>query len=1099
VQLTNADRRALLENFQTLSAEWTGDDRELIGWVTEWTASLVPTFGFELSLSRDVLILCDTLRKANDCETTQLARGGLAYLFRNNHIEPPKFGSLGLLADVFVTGYAAYSIREKTDGTAYYSPPRLQQDEQAKAEAMFLEFLELPADNDNVLPELAGVALKKLGHLLESSVFRRLDMNVRFLSKVLCEKGRSSEHRQIARAALHYVAHENDAIPDSLGLIGFIDDYFVADLAVELIDESRSPWMNLIDAVVGAWPFLNMVAFGDGQRGIAASEFMLVNTALTCPAVRGSDSKTLTHLILPRTGPLPLLLGFFASLGEVATARTKQGSTVSFEVGQKILMDGKGGAFTFEGCKLVDGKMSFGVGKTRKERGETLRSIQWMPLEQLGRLVPADSKRSARGRLKVHDLRAEPLGVLDFLFLASEPFTLPLNLPQIVVVTPVGLAKQFADTVSILGHTLSEIVPMGNLTTSGEICHWSSRFGTTKPMLLVIPDMDRACEYVEEEEERVSLTVVDASGQNAGRIASLSRLQGMGARVLVAVPEPDADEVLDDDQDAMVWEWSSSDFESMYVEPDEITIDANPVRAYEREIVRAVSADVEIVSVPTPEVNDAFLAISILKRLVEARNEDVPMGLEEALGQSFSVLTRLMRCPFSLGSHSRLHAHVSAKIAAIPLYCSSGVFLTNEERSALADVCVRLRTMLNVFQDRNPKEEVLSRLRATHPELAVISGDVELLDRTDDLNVLGVDSVFSRADVGYKSAYAIAGWFGRGTMTRLLRPPFATPLYLLLYSPEIAWRKSFIRHVRESTAARRVRTARSRLFPGVGKWPTPPGGTDLNMPDQELQVSETPDAIEMYLQSKRRSRATSLVSPSPGEESVAARLITFDGGHAFLTDDYQAKVASHLLTNEAAGEGAELVIVPARRLRRGDMLLFLRGSSRDVIRQVADGLLPSDEREQAGLWRRALLNYQRLQNCDVEITWRRLREHGCPLSLAAIENWFDDENIISPANVGREVGAILELTQDAELQKGLAACRGSISRVRGAHLKASHQLAKRVIEQAVAGLKSAGSKNRAIDLGEGIVLARVTEIDDNPIQVRASAANILVEDESWPA
>src|SRR5262249_59447340 len=110
------------------------------------------------------------------------------------------------------------------------------------------------------------------------------------LSRVLSDGGRPTDHRQIARAALSYVAEEHDAIPDCLGLMGFLDDYFIADLAVGLIAPGQSPWMNLIDAVVGAWPFLNMVSFGDNQIGASVSEFLMVNAALTCPVVRGSAS-----------------------------------------------------------------------------------------------------------------------------------------------------------------------------------------------------------------------------------------------------------------------------------------------------------------------------------------------------------------------------------------------------------------------------------------------------------------------------------------------------------------------------------------------------------------------------------------------------------------------------------------------------------------------------------------------------------------------------------------------------------------------------------------------------------------------------------------
>jgi uncharacterized membrane protein YkvA (DUF1232 family) len=1100
VRLTNADRRVLLESVRTLATDWVGDNAELIVWATGWVASLAPTFGFELNLSRDVFLLCDTLRKPSaDAGVARLARGGLAYLYRNNHVDPAPLGPLGLLDDAFVAGYAAHAIRDRTGEAVRYRPPRLGPDEQARAEQVFLDLLDRPGNEDDVLPGLAEIALAQLGHLLESGLFRRLRRNVRFLSHVLADSGHSAEHRRIARAALHYVAAEQDAIPNPLGLLGFLDDYFVAELAVGLIDPGQSPWMNLIDAVVAAWPFLNMVSFGDGQKGNSASEFLMVNAALTCPVLRAPEAK-LTHLVLPRTGPFPLLLGFFASLGELLSARRRQGSAVSFKVGQKVLVDGKGGAYTFEGCRTIDGQMMFGVGKVRKERGQTLRSSQWLPIEQLNRLVPADPDRSVRGRLAVADLRAEPLGALDLLFLAAEPVTVPPDMPQVVVVTPVGLARDTAQDVSLFGHRLCDTVPMGNLTASGDVSPWSGQFGSSRPAVLVVPDLDRACEYVEGEGDKVALTIVDASGHNAGRLAALSRLQAIGARVLVTVGQADADGVIDDASDSVVWEWDRPDFESVYVEPGLAAPEGNPVRAYEREVVRAVSASAEVVPVQAPEVEEAVRSVSALKRLAEARGEDVPQELEDALAGSFAVLTRLLRCPFRLSSHPRLAADLATRLDTLFPSQASGLFLSGQELDAIADAERQLRSVFTVLQQRNAKEDALTDLRRTCPELVVVCGDVELLDGAEGLGVRTPASALDEEEGRRDSAHVVAGWFGRGTMTRLLRPPFATPLYLLLYGPEVSWHGAFNRRVRQGSAARRVRTARGRLFPGVGKWPDRPAGDPSGMDGETTTAEgETPDAIQTYLLSERRRRLTSQATPSDNEEAVEARLVTFDGGYAFLTEDYQAKLATHLLADAADGEDAELEIVPARRLQRGDVLLFLRGSSRDVIRQTADKLLPPGEREKSGAWRRVLLKYREQEKCSVEVVWQRLREHGCPLSLAAIENWFTDENMISPLNVDREVGAILALTQDPDLRDGLDACRAAISRVRGAHLRASNLLARKVVERAVAGLKAAGVTGGAVDLGDGIVLARVTEIDDTTIRVKASAANRLVEDKLWPA
>jgi len=1098
VQLTNADRRVLLESLCAFGTDCAESSAELIDWATRWTATLAPTFGFELSLARDVFYICELLRTAADGEATRIARGGLAYLYRGNRVDQPTLGPLGLLDDAFVAGYAAHAIREEIGGAASYSPPGLSSEEQARAEAMFLGLLEIPEDQDDDLPDQALGAIQTLGSLLDSGLFRRLRVAVRFLGQVLRERGRSRDHRQIARAALTYVVEEADAIPDSLGPIGFLDDYFVADLAVGLIDPEQTPWVNLIDAVVGAWPFLNMVAFGNGQRGVAASEFLLVNIALTCPKLRGGASESPTHLIVPRTGPLPLLLGFFASLGEVSIARGRQSSAALFTVGQKVLVDGKGVAYVFKGCRNIDGQQMFGVERTRRERGESLSSIQWIPVAQIGRLVPADPNRSALGRLRVGNFGAEPLGALDYLFLSAERVTLPSDLRQIVVVTPAGIAKGLADTVSLYGYRLCDTVPMGSLSGSGDTLHWSARFGSTRPVVLVVPDLDRACEYVELQGDRVALTVIDASGYNAGRLAAMSRLQGLGTRVLVVVAQADADGILEEDTGSMVWEWGRADFEHLHLETGFAPPGAGSIAAYERTVVQAVSSSVEAVHVHAPEADEAFASVTALKRLAEARGDDVPKELENALGCSFAVLTLLLRCPFRLSSHPRLAADLGARLDRLSECGASGHFLTDPELGAIVSAEQRLRALFEVLQVRNPKEDALARLRAAHPDLAVICDDPELLDGVQELRLSPLASVFDLPDANRQFGLVTAGWFGRSTMTRLLLPPFAAHLYLLLYGPEAGWYRSFTRKVRDGVAARRSRTERGRLFPIIGKWPGPAAGDPAPVDEgTQSAADEISDTVETYLLSRRRRLLTSLGSASPSEEAVDARLITFDGGYAFLADNYEAKLANHLLEGTTDGEHAELEVVPARRLRPGDVLLFLRGSSRDVIRQVADQLLNPGERERAGLWRRSLIQYQRQEGCSVELLWKNLSEHGSLLGLAAVANWFADEGLIAPQNVEREVGAILALTKNPDLAAGFGECRAAISRVRGAHLRASNLLARRVITQAIAGLQSAGQGRRAIDLGEGIVLARLREIDETRVRVKLSAANHLIEDSTW--
>jgi uncharacterized membrane protein YkvA (DUF1232 family) len=1094
--ITHAKRRALLAEFDQLAKKWDGNDRDLIAATTQWVAGLRLEFGFECNLARDIFFLGDKLRKAGPTnEVAELARGGLAFVYQNNCGKPNCTNSLGLLEDAFfVAGYAAHLVREKLREPARYSPPQLSGEEKAKAEELFVELLDRSADEDDCLPAKAQAALGQLGQLLESGLFRRLRVNVQFLAEVLRDSGRPDDHRQIARAALHYVSLDNDVIPDQLGLIGFLDDYFVADLAVSLIEKNCPPWLDLIDATVAAWPFLNMVVFEDGRGGAPLSEFLLVNTALTCPAVRGDSQQTITYLILPRTGPLPLLLGFLASLSGLWKARTESGCHLPFQPGQRVRVDGTA-IRTFVGCRSDNGRTLFGLERVRREKDQQLRSIEWLPIDQIHRLVPENSQRDTRGRISPQsDYGNQPLQALDYLFLSAEPVTIPTDVPQIVVSSPLKTCKETAEAVSLFGQRLIDAVPMGYLTPGGEICPWSSRFGISRPTVLVIPDLDRACEYVEGEGEQVALTIVDATGQNARRAASLVRLGSIGARVLVLTSQADADESLIEETDSTIWEWTKEDIDSLCIETARsgTSDQAGPVRRYETEVVRALSAAVDVEQVDAGSVTEAFEAVCGLEKLVKVRGEEVPPELENALDLSFNVLTRLLRCPFRLADHPRLFADLAGKLDSIAGTMAAKASLTAQEVQAVDLAEGRLRALWQLLQRNNPKADALSRMRPTSGSLLVLCGDADLLERVDDVTVCPVTTTLDLIPCDPNTTYVISGWFGRGTMTRLLRPPFASLLRLILYEIEVGWYRAFIRRVQRNAAARRTRACRSRLFPGITGWAEARGEpADGESPGPEPAGGDPFDKVEIRLVDRRRGRLTALARPSSEEAAVEARLVLFNSGHAFLTKDYQAKVATHLLDPSADPEEAELQLVPGWELRPGDALLFYYSSDRDVIRVEADKSLPPSEREHARLWRLALLRYQQRCKLSFKALCDQLREHGCRVSEQTIRNWLQEE-VIAPMHCEQSIQAIQYMTNDPELTKHYDRCLDAIHAVRSAHIRAGRSLARRVLNLSVEELRS--SRGGLVDLGDGIVMVRVTSIDESTVRIRATAANRLIKE-----
>jgi GGDEF domain-containing protein len=613
-----------------------------------------------------------------------------------------------------------------------------------------------------------------------------------------------------------------------------------------------------------------MVVFESGQGGTPLSEFLIINTALVCPALRrsGSVPQPLTHLILPRTGPMPLLLGFLASLGVLWRARAEKGHHVPFQPGQKVLVDGKA-VRTFVGCRLDFGRMHVGLETTYRDRGQELRSIAWWPIEEIHRLVPADAKRVTRGRIAASAGKAESLGALDYLFLSAEPVTIPPDFPQIVVSSPARLSKETAESVSLFGQSLCDAVPMGNLTLAGEISHWSSKFGTSRPAVLVIPDLDRACEYVEESGDQVLLTIVDATGHNAGRTAALARLHGLGARVLVVSSQADAAESLADDTNSKIWEWNNEDINSLVAEPSDNGCVDGPVRGYEKEVVRALTAKIEVVQVHSVGVAEAFRAATVLKEAVEVRDKEVPPALENALDLTFMILTRLLRCPFQLDDHPRLLSYIGTRLDSVAQCKVATAFLTSQETNAIANVECRLKELCEFFRRRNPKADILASLRAAAKKVTLVCGDTELLNTVDGLTVNSITTALDVRGCEPDTQYAVAGWFGRGQMTRLLRPPFASPLCLILHDLEADWYRLFARRVQKDAIDRRGKASRFQLFPGVAGWKEPavePQDTGIKQTDT---VGDDPlDEVHIRLMAGHRSRLTSLARPSAGDTVV---------------------------------------------------------------------------------------------------------------------------------------------------------------------------------------------------------------------------------------
>lgn len=1104
-QLTYADRELLFHTFDILKAEWKGDDDALLSAALEWVNALVPHCGFENALARDITALSRylTTRKAED-DVADIARGGLLYVTQAEQRGPSRLRDLDLLDDAFMAGYAVHEIQTRIDEPAFYSTPRLSKEERQKAENLFLEMTDTPILNDEELILQSRTIGSKLGPLATCGFFQRLQKNIEFLIAVITDQDRAADQQTFARAALRYLVCEQNVIDDRLGIVGYVDDNFIVQTAVDLIEKARDPLLELLDVAIGAWPFLNAIVIDDGGGSRPLSEYMIINSALSCHKLRGEDANT-TVLVVPSSEHVPFLLGFISTLAMIQESGQRNVTEQSFSLGQKVLVDNHAVA-VFNGIKEINGQQRFCLTQFRRQCGQLLDSTYYWPLADLRRLVPADSQRTTRGRL-THDLEHTDLALpaLEYIFNSSKMTNVASVSSLTIVVTPVTQAHDWAKTLRMYEYDLKDVVPMGHIS-GDQAKPWSSRFGEQQPLLLFVSDLDAACVYAEKHRDVINMIVIDMSGRNINKTASLAEIKRMGLRTLVVSPEITADDLPNSDDDStQVWEWSVEDYSGL-LWPRSNQSTSGILSRHEQRIIRQVASAPEVRTLQHTLATTSFESVSRLRSLARLRGEDTLAELDEAVVLAFQLLSRLLRSPTPLEHGVPSFHDVNQDIERLRETAVLSRFMSQEERTAVTSTTEILQEFFNRLCRENPKALSLLELLHAHPGMAVISPDARIIRDLEQVMKNGSHSIFSdyaNSDGALIQGAVVPGWFRKERMKRLLIPPATEPLILVLYDIEHEWYEDFSFERRKSNTLRKKHAKRDVIFPGVAGWVS----REIDLPQRPLHDQATAlgelEGIHDHVRVTLRRNAYRTAQSDGTEIEVTARLILFEGGvHAFLKDSYKATVVTHLLDSVvdiACDESIDVSRRTVKELNPNDALLFNRRSDRDVIRLAADEELADGVRDTATLWHRVLIRFFHESGLSPKDVWKRLKDGGCPLQFQTVRGWLDDDEMIAPRQYERDVAIIAKVTGDQKLNSHLEQVLDCIRSVFGAHQRVSHKLAKQVLRKAVDILKEEQLESRLVELESDVVLARVMEIDDHDSKVRVSMVNRLLETEQWHA
>lgn len=1110
--LSFADRENLLETIRRLSGE-DFDIDSLLKKTGDWARLLRPKFGFEHALLRNLMQLANYLRlHRNAKDITTIAFSAINFIV-NNHArsttdlnegntigdDDDEFHTLG---KAFVASYAVHEISMRLGSSVSYHPPAITKEEQIMAEEIF-EKLSRAGGCDLTLVASVRQKLDQIKELTNCGFLTRLATNTLVLIEILEEHGRPAEDKICARGALRYLIENDDVIKDELGLVGYLDDLFILQTAVELISPQREPLIELLDRVVGVWPFLNMLTLDDGSGPTPASEFAILNSALSCRKIRSADTIN-TLLIAPETGPIAISIGFVSTLGLAHEAGVRKLTEKSFNLGQKVLVDYEAVAI-FEGfVDLDDGRRMFKLRKNRTERGEkNLGSITYWPMSDLRRLAPVDSKRDTRGNIDwTHRNKETAICGLEFLFNGPNKADVHAISKQVIVVMPTTLAADFCSKTLLYGQPIKDVVPIGQISANGESTEcWSARFGIQTPVLLFASDLDIACIYAQDHREKIEHIIVDVTGRNREKHNSIKHLNRLQIPCLLIVSERIENDIeLAKHNDLSVWEWDAKDLDALVWPELSDVMRKGSIAKFESRVRVTSNSQPTVEKISFPIVNETYKSFCSLRRLAKRRGSHALPELDAIVAETFFGITHLMRCATSLDEGSPVVVGVNDRLQKTNTLIASSNYLTENERAAAVLVAACMKEFLKQLLEHNPKAAALSSILARYPLADIICPDARLLT---DLQV-AIKSIPNRVFASLapnetlSNGLIVTGWFKQSRMSSILSPPIADPMVLLLYDVECRWHQQFSEQRHTMRQSRTSLKGRSAIFPSMNGWkqPSPPDGlqeeVDFELDDFKQVQTEIDDGF--------RTRILDQVRSGASDADVKARMIVFAGGFfGLFTDNYKLNVVTHLLDGSVAcdEEKASVKLAAAKELVLGDQVVF-RPKSRDLIREVADTLLKPGQRETAGLWQTALRSYMKEHGLSDEMVCQRLQAAGCKAGDPAIRNWINYDGMIAPQQYETDLRVIADVTGDATLSSSIDAVIDAIKHVRSAHQQlAPRVIAKQVRNSAAQVARDEQADQSVVHLDNDLVLVRVVETASEILPIKYTTANRLIEGDSW--
>ena len=173
-------------------------------------------------------------------------RGGLYYFIKSDDIVHDQSGPAGFIDDAWLANYIVTQIASEDSTIKPCSLPELSKAEKKEAAHLLMEESGKKTKDVKVIMYAAVRVSEKIKQFetvwfikdLLGSIKKLVALIDRFI-KVPNFNENDYAYR-IALGALRYLARQDDLIPDEFGVIGYLDDSYVAKTAIELITKNSA-------------------------------------------------------------------------------------------------------------------------------------------------------------------------------------------------------------------------------------------------------------------------------------------------------------------------------------------------------------------------------------------------------------------------------------------------------------------------------------------------------------------------------------------------------------------------------------------------------------------------------------------------------------------------------------------------------------------------------------------------------------------------------------------------------------------------------------------------------------------------------------------